>query len=1197
MYLKALSMQGFKSFPDPTRIEFHKGITAIVGPNGSGKSNITDAIRWVLGEQSAKTLRGSRMEDVIFSGTETRRQLGYAEVSIVFDNQDQVLPLDFAEVEITRRYYRSGDSQYLINKTECRLRDIHQLFLDTGIGRDGYSIIGQGQIEQILSDNSEDRRKVFDEAAGIVKYKLRKKETVKKLERTENNLVRIQDILNELEQRVGPLAKQAEKLKVYNSLQQELQQVDLALLLYDINRNQLELDKVQEAKQDLDQDLAEAQSTADNLKANYHRYDQSLAEIDAKLEETRLKETEVRADLAQVTEEKAVNQERQRSTTDQLKADEARLARESLGQESTSQDLAQREADQQKLSEELADLEKVYNQADRDLLTLKTEISGLKNKSEASRKSLTEGRDKLFHLEASKQKISQDLTYLADQSLQLSEDKAKLEKSLEAETKLESDVAQDLTRKQADFKEAGQALEEARAAVEAKRQELAELDDLGRQVAGKINNCQYQLETLERLEANREGFHQAVRSVMLKVDQDADFGQGIHGPLAELIKVGDQGEKAIEVSLGQALHNIVTETKEDASRLINWLKKTKSGRETFLPLDNISGRTMPGQDLAKVKNMPGLVGLAADQVVCDPIYQPIIDQLLGRILLAENLASALEISERLDRRYRIVSLDGDVVQPGGSMTGGENKKAGPRLLHRKREIEKGQTELAKLEKQAEDLVRQKAAAEKSFLKFAEEQKELESNNLLAERAIYRLEQELKQSRSNLDKVRRELEDKSKQIDRLAENRAGFEAKLQAVTEQLESGQDDLTKMSDFSGDLTKQLEAAEGKLTDQQNHVLELKVEVKTKQQVLAGLSEQLRQTTQAKAERERTIKDLESGIKLKQVELRELSVKADRYAENQVSLSEKLADLAKLLQEKQADRSAVEQEQHQLFAETEDQIRLVSDLQIRLDRAKQKIEKLDQGIASSKNAIWENYQLTYVSLRQEDYPLDNIKTSRDRLKALREEIKNLGMINPNALSEYEEVSKRFDFMTLQKEDIEKSKANLSQVISELEEAMSKQFRENFSQINQNFKEVFSALFIGGEAELALEGSDALNAGIQIKAQPPGKRLQGLNLLSGGEKALTAIALLLAIFRLRPAPFCILDEVESALDEANIIRFTDYLNAYTDYSQFVLVTHRKGTMEAADRLYGITMKERGVSKVLSLELTDADRVTDDGQIA
>lgn len=1185
-------MQGFKSFPDPTRIEFHQGITAIVGPNGSGKSNVTDAIRWVLGEQSARTLRGSRMEDVIFSGTETRRQLGYAEVSITFDNRDQALPLDFAEVEITRRYYRSGDSQYLINKTECRLRDIHQLFLDTGIGRDGYSIIGQGQIEQILSDNSEDRRKVFDEAAGIVKYKLRKRETVKKLERTESNLVRVQDILNELEQRVAPLAKQAEKLRAYNKLQEELQQVDLSLLLYDINRNQAEFNKVQEAKRDLDQDLAEARSTANNLKENYHRYDRSLAEIDASLEEGRLKETETRADLAQVIEEKAVNQERQRATAAQLKAEETRLAGEKLLRENTSRDLAQREADQDKLGEELASIELNYAEADRKLAATRSEIAGLKSQAEASRASFTEGRDKLFQLEADKQKISQDLTYLAEQMAHLSTDKADLEAALTEAEKQEDQAGQDLAQKQADFKQVGQALEEARAALEAKRRDLAELDDRILGVTGQINNCQYQLATLERLEANREGFHQAVRAVMQKVDKDADFGQGVHGPLAELIKVDSKREKAIEIALGPALHNIVTETREDASRLINWLKKTRSGRETFLPLDNISARLMPSQDLAKVKRLPGLVGLAADQVSCDPAYQAVVDQLLGRIILAEDLPAALKISEGLNRRYRVVSLDGDVVQPGGSMTGGENKTSGPRLLQRKREIENSRLELKRLQGQAQDLGSQKEAAEEDFVTCAEEQKRLESEHLSDERTLYQLEQNLAQARLSLSKLRQEIEAKGDQAAALRSRRTVLEEKLLAVSDQLESGQEDLAKLGDFSGDLASKLEAAENKFAGQQDSLLELKVEIKTKQQVLAGLKEQFEQAARAKSEREKAIQALEDGIKAKEAELQELAVKASQYEESQASLSEKLAGLAQTLKDQQAARAAVEQDQHQLFAETEDQIRLVSDLQIRAERSQQRIEKLEQSIAESKNAIWENYQLTYVSLKQEDYPLENIKSSRDRLKTLKEEIKNLGMINPNALSEYEEVSDRFNFMTLQKEDIEKSRANLSQVIRELEEAMSKQFEENFSRINRNFKDVFSALFIGGEAELVLEGSDALNAGIQIKAQPPGKRLQGLNLLSGGERALTAIALLLAIFRLRPAPFCIMDEVESALDEANIIRFTDYLSAYTAQSQFVLVTHRKGTMEAADCLYGITMKERGVSKVLSLELTDADQASD-----
>ncbi len=1196
MYLKSLKMQGFKSFPDQTLIEFHEGITAIVGPNGSGKSNITDAIRWVLGEQSAKTLRGSRMEDVIFNGTETRRQLGYAEVTITFDNADHHIPLEYDMVEVTRRYYRSGESEYLINQVACRLKDIHELFLDTGIGRDGYSIIGQGKIEQILSDNSEDRRKVFDEAAGIVKYKVRKKDTERKLEHTENNLLRIQDILNELELRIKPLEKQAEKLKKYHALSRELQMVDISLILYDIQHHEEEYHKSIAANQLLSDDLEEARNLAQDLRTHYHKYDRSIEEIDRQIDLARLTQNERQADLAELVEKRATFKERIRFLEQQIDQDQNQLldlksAVKYLGDdiELKKQELITTEQAVQMLtnshSEENSILQNMHddirkNEQEKQKLTAQLELH--KNQS--------------FQIKNNQSNLEQEISFIAEQLTNFTAEHQSLAEQKQAETERLMKMESASDEKKQLFSAISSDLQEARQAVEQKRNTLSALDEEKRQITSKIHNTQYRLETLLNLENNREGFHYAVKALMKKADQDAEFAQGVHGPLAELIKVNETFEKAIEITLGSALNHIVTDDRKTASRLIHWLKENKAGRETFLPLDVIEGKPIPFSDRKKIEQVKGYLGVAAEKIAFDAQYQGIIDQLLGRVLLAENMQEALKISELLRQRYRIVTLDGDIVQIGGSMTGGESKKNSSGLLRRNREIEQYQIDLKELNNDLQDTIKEIERENQLFMNLGQKQTDLEKRYVEEERVIFQLDNEIKQYKKQLLAIENSLSQKQEQEQKLLERK-------EQVKNNLASKTDDLIALEEYIHQTAELLQAIEEKqknlntgFSEQQEKVLNLTIELKSKEQTLDNLRNITSKVSQDFSEQQRRQEKLNVDMQNAQNELEELGKQEIRNNEAFLSCQDTLEKLKEQIQVQQTERNEIEKKQHQLFAEAEEQAELVSNLQIRLERSGQKSERLAQSIQNAKNYIWETYELMYISLNPEEYPLENVRQARDKVKSLKEEIKGLGSINPNALQDYAEVSERFHFMNLQKQDIEQARDSLTKVIADLEKAMSEQFLENFEQINLNFKEVFSALFIGGEAELSLETDDPLTSGIQIKAQPPGKRLQNLNLLSGGERSLTAIALLLAIFKLRPAPFCILDEVESALDESNIIRFTDYLNSYTDHSQFMLVTHRKGTMEAADRLYGITMKERGVSKVLSLELTDADTVDAQGNI-
>ncbi|HHU53539.1 MAG TPA: chromosome segregation protein SMC [Clostridiaceae bacterium] len=1185
-------MQGFKSFPDQTLIEFHPGITAIVGPNGSGKSNITDAIRWVLGEQSVKTLRGSRMEDVIFNGTETRRQLGFAEVTITFDNKDHHIPLEYETVEVTRRYYRSGDSEYLINKVQCRLKDIRELFLDTGIGRDGYSIIGQGRIDQILSDNSEERRKVFDEAAGIVKFKMRKRDAERKLERTEQNLVRIEDIVQEIAQRLDPLEKQAEKTKIYQKLALEMRDTDIGLTLYDIKRNQVEYKKSEQVSNDFSEDLKSARNLSQKLKNDYEKFERDLAEIDQEIETRRLRQSVLNADLAELGEKRAIAKERKRSLKLQLESNRDQQSELKIEERLLDGDLEQKQIQSEKLAEEVAELTASFESAAKIVADQDQELNKLNDQIAKISYEIKRNQDDIFNLKNSTTSYDKEISLVAEQIALLEDEIENLNvKMLEHQTK-HHENRQLYHSEQKSFESTHSDLLNARHEVENIRAKLTDLDKTKQQLTNELNNSQYRLKTLQELEASREGFHHAVKAIMQKAENEHEFGKGIHGPLAELINVPHQYEKAIEVTLGAALHNIVTSTKEDASRMIEWLKQTKSGRETFLPMDTIKARHVSDHDLKQIEQHAGFLGIASTIVDFADEYTDIIGQLLGRVIIANNLEQALKISAVIRQKYKIVTLAGDVVQVGGSMTGGQDKKQSPGLLQRNREIADYKNIVSELNQK---IITNNSAIENKtseLIAKAQIQADLEKKYLEKEKYLYQLETMTEQIMHELKQVKQELDNKTDSQNRYRLRMAQATQKKFETDSGISKAEQIQSKLSDKLMDLDRLQSAANQKFQELQDQMIELNISLQTKKESqvnFAALAEQAMLDFSTQKNRQRALAKQTGEL---EHELDTLAEQTVEYENRYQNMESELTGLLEDINHKQLERNQIEKQQHDLFAKVEIQADQVANLQLQLERSRQRTERLEQSIASAKNHIWENYEITYVELKQEEFPIENISAARETLKQIRQEIRELGPINPNAIEEYNEVYERHDFMITQKEDIESSKAKLIDVIRDLENAMAEQFIENFVQINQNFNEVFSALFTGGEAELDLETADPLTAGIIIKAQPPGKRLQNLSLLSGGERSLTAIALLLAIFKLRPAPFCVLDEVESALDETNIIRFTEYLKKYTDESQFVLVTHRKGTMEAAERLYGITMKERGVSKVLSLELTDADQIND-----
>ena len=822
-------MQGFKSFPDQTLIEFHPGITAIVGPNGSGKSNITDAIRWVLGEQSAKTLRGSRMEDVIFNGTETRRQLGFAEVTITFDNKDQYIPLDYEIVEVTRRYYRSGDSEYLINKVQCRLKDIRELFLDTGIGRDGYSIIGQGRIDQILSDNSEERRKVFDEAAGIVKFKMRKRDAERKLERTEQNLVRIEDIVQEIAQRLDPLEKQAEKTKIYQKLSLEIRDTDIGLTLYDIKRNQIEYEKSKQASDDLSEDLKAAKDLSQKLKNDYQKYEKNLAEIDREIETKRLKQSVHNADLAELGEKRAIAKERQRSLKLQIDSNLNQQNELKIEARLLDGDIEKKQIQNKKLVEEVAELTKNFESVTKVVTAQNQELSQLNDQIEKTGHELRKKQDQIFNLKNSATSYSQEITFVAEQtSLLETEIESLNSKMLEIQNN-HYEKTQLYKKEEEFFALTNSDLILARQKVEEVRAELNDLDQTKQQLTNEFNNSQYRLKTLQELEAVREGFHQAVKAIMQKAESEPEFGAGIHGPLAELIHVPQKYEKAIEVTLGAALHNIVTSTKADASRMIEWLKQTKSGRETFLPLDTIRARYISEHDLKQIEQQSGFLSIASAIVDFSEEYTEIIGQLLGRVIIAESLEHALKISAAIRQKYKVVTLAGDIVQVGGSMTGGQDKKQSPGLLRRNREILEYQQKIRELDNKINfnDQAIEKKTSQ--LITKGQIQADLEKSYLEKEKNLYQLVTLTKQIMHELEQVKQELKNKTDNLNK-------YRARIEQVTQKKLENETSLTQAEQVQSELSDELKALQQlqsttsqKFQELQDQMIALNISLQTK--------------------------------------------------------------------------------------------------------------------------------------------------------------------------------------------------------------------------------------------------------------------------------------------------------------------------------------------------------------------------------
>ncbi|MBR3614788.1 MAG: chromosome segregation protein SMC [Clostridia bacterium] len=1181
MYLKRLEMYGFKSFADKTVLEFMPGLTTVIGPNGSGKSNISDCIRWVLGEQSLKSLRGAKSEDIIFAGTQNRKPLGYAEASLVLDNSDSKLPIEFNEVIVTRRIYRTGESGYFINKTPCRLKDVLELFMDTGIGKDGYSIIGQGKIDEILSNKSEDRRRIFEEAAGIVKYRVRKVESEKKLEQTKLNLLRINDIISEIENNIGPLKSQSEKAKKYLSLRDELKNIEVGLFLYNIEDFKKQTEEIIE-----NIDLLDTQKVKEEEVFNRFQTEKEELKIaiDALIEEI----------------ERVQNLGFEGNQKKEQYNSEIGIARERISNNTENYDRYAIEIEElENRNKELENEKNLKQEKKKNLYTNKEKFENeLKEKEAELEKYSKTLSDKEIEIE-SKKKIVQDNTDNRYEIIaEINTEKANFDNFIKRENQLKSEIQEtiselDLSRaNKEELSKAFYSLETSKNSItkeiDSMREEKDKSSEKLKEFDIRINSYQSEYRIKEarhrflvETEKEKEGYSKSVKALLEAVEKKNTVSKGVHGVLANLISVDKKYETAIEMTLGPTIQNIVTDSEDEATKLVNYLRDNNLGRASFLPITSVKGQKVTG---VNTKGINGVVGIASDLVITDKKYEGIVLNLLGRTVIVEEIEDAVKLAKQNSYKFKIVTLKGDVINPSGAISGGSVATKTVSILGRGKEIKSLEKELVEIEKKIAKAEKEKQDYEESISEILEkfeikqkEAQELEITYATEKQKIDNFDLEILKLDAKLAKLRKDKEDLGKEKEINTQKQHELNKKVEEIDKENEElgkvieeftnlNKDNQKYIDDLNFDITN-LKISVSSFDESEVSINEMVERIET------DIQNNLSSITNKREIREKILVDnseLEEKVKEIKVKIEELEKeilgstdKVEKLKQERITKNEKLTNLETELEEQ--------------IEKTETIKNQIS----KLDLKKSKIElELNQVI----NKMWEEYELTPNNtgdIKKSEKPHEVQK----QVNSIRSQIRELGSVNIDAIQEYKEMKERYDFMSEQRLDLEESSNKLKKVINEMTDTMKKQFAEQFKIINKNFGEVFAELFGGGKAELILaDEENILECGIEIEVQPPGKKLQNMMLLSGGERAFTAIALLFAILKINPAPFCVLDEIEAALDDVNVYRFAEYLKKFSKDSQFLVITHRKGTMEAADTVYGITMEEKGISKLLSMKL-------------
>ena len=1180
MYLKSIEVQGFKSFANKIVFEFHNGITGIVGPNGSGKSNVGDAVRWVLGEQSAKQLRGGNMQDVIFSGTETRKPLGFASVAITLDNSDHKLDIEYEEVTVTRRLYRSGESEYLLNGTSCRLKDINELFYDTGIGKEGYSIIGQGQIDKILSGKPEERRELFDEAAGIVKFKRRKATALKKLDEEQQNLVRVTDILSELTRQLGPLECQSETARIYLKKKEELKILDVNMYLAESAHIREQLKETEEKYRISQGELQQTQAQFDQTKAEYERLEKELEELDTKIQEARtqagenaLKKQQLENSVELLKEQIRAAQQNHQHYEERMQAirqDLERRQQEAQGheqeQEALKENLGEAAVRKKEAEEKLAILHQSIEETSQIIEDGKSEIIEILNQRAST-------KGKMQRYDAMLEQIGIRKAALSQRVLKLKSDESQQQEIIQGHQEKYKEISVQMDGIQMEYRKVEREVTSLRSQMEEQNKKLEQGQTAYHREASR-------LESLRNIAERYEGYGNSIRRVM----EQRDRQPGIHGVVADLIKVEKAYEVAVETALGGSIQNIVTDNEQTAKGMIEYLKKNRYGRATFLPLTNM--RNSNFQSPAALKEQ-GVIGLADTLVTAESTYRTLLSQLLGRTLVVDTIDHAIAIARKYRHTLRIVTLEGESLSPGGSMTGGAFRNSS-NLLGRRREIEELEgkvgalkEELQKIQKVILDKRERRNALRDELTEMTRQLQQLQIGQNTEKVGITQAEARIREVRTGYGQLKAEGREIENQIAEIK----GSSSSIREEMEQSTTREQEQEALVNSHQEILEQLQEKEAAYSQELNQIqldyasLEQKVsfagenlsrihqEEATMREELQQMQEALEAGGKEKEEKEQGILTIQQTIQ----EAERIREEDETQIQNYLAKKEELSS------------------QHKTFFSRRDELSAhISRMDKEGFRLNSQKEKLEERQENQINYLWEEYEVTpgqANTYRMEEMPERG--EIRQQIAELKDAIRKLGNVNVNAIEEYKEILERHTFLNAQHTDLVEAAETLKGIIAELDEGMRKQFTEKFQEIRQEFDKVFKQLFGGGKGTLELmEDEDVLEAGIKIISQPPGKKLQNMMQLSGGEKALTAIALLFAIQNLKPSPFCLLDEIEAALDDSNVTRFAQYLHKLTKNTQFIVITHRRGTMNAADRLYGITMQEKGVSTLVSVNLIE-----------
>ncbi|MBN2853064.1 MAG: chromosome segregation protein SMC [Clostridia bacterium] len=1189
MHLKRIELQGFKSFAGKTVLEFDKGITCVVGPNGSGKSNIADAVRWVLGEQSAKQLRGSKMLDVIFAGTQFRKSVGFTEVSLVIDNEDQALPIEYTEVVITRRLYRNGDSEYYINNNTCRLKDITGLFLDTGIGKEGYSIIGQGQIHEILSAKSEDRRGIFEEAAGIMKYKVKKLEAQRKLEKTEENLLRINDIVHELKMQIGPLKEQSIVAKEFLEIRDQLKILEVGLYLNNLNNFKSRIIKYDEDITVFERDIISENNSLEQLRqANIDR-NRRIQEIEEQEEAKRNELNEFLMSVETTLHEISIANERINSIDESVKRSREDITEIDDKIKLLNSDYLKREErvlyfkeQYQKYSDLLTEKQKEMDEILKSLGDKEKEIENLKTK--------------IINMQEKVSDIRIHCRTLENENVSLLENLEKYEKELQLEILSKDSMfsqKQEMEREFHQTKNERQTIEEqladSRKNLQMIQEKQKELRDNLEKSRTKLGILESNLKIVSDMEKRMEGYRHSVKVVMEEATREDSSLSGIYNIFGKLIQVDEKYEVALEAALGGNLQNIVVTNEESAKEAIEFLKSSNNGRATFMPLNSMRRNDISKDLYQKLSHYNGFIDTADKLISYDEVFDDAVSNLLGKIVIVHDFDQAKLMSRNIKGDYKIVTLEGEFFNIGGTITGGSLGKKSGRILGREKEIER-------LESEIEEEIIKIESVEKEIKETADLESKTGNDIMTIAKSLNDLNEKIIRSESDLNKYQSDFEKLTDRIASIRNNKLTTSEKIQQNNEDIEENR---SRQESIENEINmmkaniisfETLHGDERKKRDELHlDLADLKVSVNSASESINNTSDTLNRLETEK--NELTIRkgvksiDIDDLLKKREGLLSEIKIKNETVKnpkETEDKLREKLNHLMK-------ERRAYEDDNTAHMDLVSEVNKNIIDIQNKISRQQVNKAKIESEMEAMQSRMWDEYGLTHNEALEKHHEIENITEARKQIRDGKKRIEELGPVNINAIEDFKKTNERFVFMTEQSEDLEKSKKDLYKIISEMNLVMKKVFIEKFEIINNKFDRVFKELFEGGRARIELvDGDDVLESGVDIIVQPPGKKLQNMMLLSGGEKAFTAIALLFAILELNPSPFCIFDEIEAALDDANVIRFAEYINSYKEKTQFILITHRKGSMEHSDSLYGVTMQEHGVSKVVSMKMSDQE---------